>query len=289
MDPTTRQQAITLYDRFTHEGMERRAFMAEMVKLAGTVAAAELLISGIAASPAAAAIVAPDDKRLRSVMLQAEDGFAGYAAYVSQPRRRSRRPTVIVVHENRGLNDHIRDVARRVALAGFRAVAPDFLSRNGGTPANEDAARDMIGKLDLSATVTDATRILELLAAGSRHRKVGAVGFCWGGGFVNRLAVAAGDRLAAAVPYYGPAPDPSEAPKVQAAMLIHDAGLDDRVNATSFPWVEALRANHKHVTFQLYDGVNHAFNNDTSAERYNKEAAELAWKRTISFFKRWLA
>ncbi|HEX6742409.1 MAG TPA: dienelactone hydrolase family protein [Sphingomicrobium sp.] len=288
MDPTARQRAITLYDRFTHEGMERRAFMAEMAKLAGSVAAAELMIAGIAAAPAAAAIVPENDKRLRSVMLQAEDGFAGYAAYVSQPRSRSLRPTVLVIHENRGLNAHIRDVARRLALEGFRAVAPDFLSLQGGTPANEDAARDMIGKLDLGATVSDTTRMLGLLAAGSRRRKVGAVGFCWGGGFVNRLAVAAGDKLEAGVSYYGPAPDPSEAAKVQAAMLIHDAGLDDRVNRTSYPWVEALRANHKRVTFQLYDGVNHAFNNDTSAERYNQAAAELAWKRTIAFFKRYL-
>ena len=285
MDPITRQQAINLYDRFTHEGMERRAFMAEMVKLAGTVAAAELLIAGIAASPAAAAIVAPDDKRLTT---RTQELTGGYKAYVAEPRSRSLKATVVVIHENRGLNDHIRDVARRVAIEGFRAVAPDMLSPSGGTPADEGRARDMINKLDLTKSVSDAVAFVGELAKSSRGGKVGAVGFCWGGGFVNRLAVAAGDRLAAAVPYYGPAPDPAEAPRVQAAMLIHDAGLDDRVNATSFPWIEALRANHKHVTFQLYDGVNHAFNNDSSAERYNKAAAELAWKRTIAFFKRWL-
>jgi len=285
MDPTTRQQAIALYDRFTHERMERRAFMAEMVKLAGSLAAAELLISGIAASPAAAAIVAPDDKRLTT---RTQHMTGGYQAYVAEPRSRSLKATVLVIHENRGLNDHIRDVARRVAIAGFRAVAPDMLSPSGGTPADEDAARTAIGKLDVGKAVNDAVAFVGELGKSSRGGKVGAVGFCWGGGFVNRLAVAAGDKLAAAVPYYGPAPDPSEAAKVQAAILIHDAGLDDRVNATSFPWVEALRANHKRVTFQLYDGVNHAFNNDTSAERYNKEAAELAWKRTIAFFRRYL-
>jgi carboxymethylenebutenolidase len=136
--------------------------------------------------------------------------------------------------------------------------------------------------------VNDAVAIVAELAKSSRGGKVGSVGFCWGGGFVNRLAVAAGDQLSAAVPYYGPAPDPSEAPKVQAAMLIHDAGLDDRVNRTSFPWVEALRASHKIVKFFLYEGVNHAFNNDTSAERYNKEAADLAWGRTIAFFHKYL-
>jgi len=284
-DPTTRQCAIDLYDRFTHEGMERRAFMAEMVKLAGSIAAAELLIAGIAASPAAAAIVPENDPHLTT---RTQELAGGYKAYVAEPRTRSLKATVLVIHENRGLNDHIRDVARRVALAGFRAVAPDMLSPSGGTPANEDAARNAIGKLDLARSVNDAVAIVGEFKKSSRSGEVGAVGFCWGGGFVNQLAVAAGESLNAAVPYYGPAPDPSEAPKVQAAMLIHDAGLDDRVNRTSFPWVEALRANHKTVKFFLYDGVNHAFNNDTSAERYNKEAAELAWKRTIAFFHKYL-
>jgi carboxymethylenebutenolidase len=284
MDPTTRQRAINLYDRFTHEGMERRAFMAEMVKLAGSVAAAELSIAGIAASPAAASITSQSNPRIFTRIQK----LNGYPLYFAKPRTRSLKPTVVVIHENRGLNDHIRDVARRFALEGFRAVAPDMLSPSGGTPANEDAARDAIGKLDLTKSVADAVAIVSELRKSSRGGKVGVVGFCWGGGFVNSLAVAAGDKLAAAVPYYGPAPDPSEAPKVKAAMLIHDAGLDDRVNRTSFPWVEALRANRKTVKFFLYDGVNHAFNNDTSAERYNKEAADLAWKRTIAFLKKHL-
>jgi len=286
MDDTKRQRAIDLYDRFTHEGMERRAFMAEMVKVAGSVAAAELLIAGIAASPAAAAQVAEDDLRLTT---RTQTLAGGYKAYVAEPRTRSLKATVLVIHENRGLNDHIRDVARRVALAGYRAVAPDMLSPSGGTPANEDTARDMIGTLDMARSTADAVTIVDELAKSSRGGKVGAVGFCWGGGFVNRLAIAAGGKLAAAVPYYGPAPDPSEAPKVQAAMEFHNAGLDDRVNTTSFPWITALRNAGKTVKFFLYDGVNHAFNNDTSAERYNKAAADLAWKRTLAFFKQHLA
>ncbi len=285
IDPTARQRAILLYDRFTHEGMERRAFMAEMAKLAGSLAAAELLVATIAASPAAAAVVPENDPH---IFTRTQELAGGYKAYVAEPRSRSLKATVLVIHENRGLTDHIRDVARRVAVAGFRAVAPDMLSPSGGTPANEDAARDAIGKLDVGKSVSDAVAFVGELAKSSRGGKVGAVGFCWGGAFVNRLAVAAGDTLAAAVPYYGPAPDPSEAPKVEAAMLIHDAGLDERVNRTSFPWVEALRANHKTVKFFLYDGVNHAFNNDTSAERYNKDAADLAWKRTLAFFRRHL-
>ena len=281
MTDDIRQRAILLYDRFTHEGMERRAFMAEMAKLAGSVAAAELLIAGIAASPASATIVPADDPRLTT---RTQKLVGGYSAYVAEKRNRSLKPTVVVIHENRGLNDHIRDVARRLALADFRAVAPDFLSLSGGTPANEDTARDAINKLDLGKSVNDTIAILDELAKPSRGGKVGAVGFCWGGGFINRLAVAAGDSLDAGVAYYGPAPDAAEAAKVKAPLLIHDAGLDERVNATSFPWVTALRNAGKTVRFYLYDGVNHAFNNDTSAERYNKAAADLSWQRTLRFF-----
>jgi carboxymethylenebutenolidase len=285
MDETTRQRAIYLYDRYTHEGADRRAFMAEMVRLVGSAAAAELLIASIAASPAAAAMVAEEDRRLTT---RTQELVGGYKAYVAEPRSRSLKATVLVIHENRGLNGHIRDVARRLGVAGYRAVAPDMLTPSGGTPANEDAARDAIGKLDLGKSVNDAVAMLGELSKSSRGGKVGAVGFCWGGGFVNRLAVAAGDGLDAGVVYYGPAPDPSEAAKVQAPLEIHDAGLDERVNATSFPWVNALRAAGKTVRFFLYDGVNHAFNNDTSAERYNKAAAELAWKRTLAFFRQYL-
>jgi carboxymethylenebutenolidase len=285
MDIQTRQRAILLYDRFTHDGMERRAFMAAMVELAGSLAAAELLIAGIAASPAAATIVPPDDKRLTT---RTSTLTGGYKAYVAEPRTRSLKATVLVIHENRGLNDHIRDVARRLAVAGFRAVAPDMLSPSGGTPANEDAAREAIGRLDLGKSVTDAVAIVGELRPSSRGGKVGAVGFCWGGGFVNRLAIAAGGKLDAAVVYYGPAPDPSEAPKVQAPIEFHNAGLDDRVNSGSFPWINALRAAAKTVKFFLYEGVNHAFNNDTSAERYDKPAADLAWKRTLAFFRQYL-
>ena len=286
MDHELKQAAIELYDRFTHDGFDRRVFMARMVALAGSVAAAEALIGAIAASPAAAAVVPADDPRLTS---RTQDLVGGYKAYVAEPRTRSLKASVLVIHENRGLNDYARDVARRLAIAGYRGVAVDFLSPSGGTPANEDAAREAIGKLDLNKSVTDAVAILDELARSSRGGKVGAVGFCWGGGFVNRLAVAAGDRLAAGVSFYGPAPDPAEAAKVQAPLELHLAGLDNRVTTTGFPWVTALRQAGKTVKFFLYEDVNHAFHNDTSAERYNKAAADLAWKRTLAFFKQYLA
>ena len=288
MDAGKLQQAIELYDRFTHDGMDRRDFFARMTLIAGSAAAATGLIASIAASPVAATIVPADDPRL-TTRTMTFDNPAGYKAYVAEPRTRSLKATVLVVHENRGLNDHIRDVARRIGLEGFRAVAPDLLSRSGGTPADDDAARDAIGKLDLAKVTADAVKMLDTLTRSSRGGKVGAVGFCWGGAFVNRLAVAAGGTLDAGVVYYGPAPDPSEATKVEAPLLIHHAGTDARVAATLFPWVSALRAAGKPVTFQAYDGAYHAFNNDTSAERYNKAAAELAWGRTIRFFRRHLA
>ena len=280
-----RQQAIALYDRFTHEGMDRRRFMRRMVALAGSAAAAEALIGAISASPAAAAIIPADDKRL-TTRTQTLAGV--YQAYVAEPRTRSLKPTVLVIHENRGLNDHIRDVARRFAVADFRAVAPDLLSPVGGTPTNEDAARAAIGKLDLAAAVAGGVAMLDELSKSSRGGKVGAVGFCWGGGYVNHLAVAAGDRLDAGVVFYGPAPDPSEAPRVAAPLTIHLAGRDDRVAKTAWPWITALRAAGKTVTYFNYEGVEHAFNNDTSAERYNQPAADLAWKRTLRFFHRHL-
>ena len=287
MSDDIRQKAIQLYDRFTHEGTDRRAFMADMVKLAGSVAAAEVLIAGIAASPAAAAIVAENDKRLTTRVHEFKDPRGVYG-YLAEPRTRSLKATVMVIHENRGLNDHIRDVARRLALAGYRAFAPDFLAPSGGTPRDEDKAREAIGKLNLGDATQSAVAMLDELSKSSRGGKVGAVGFCWGGGFVNRLAVAAGGKLDAGVSYYGPAPEPSEAAKVVAPLAIHLAGLDERVNRTGFPWVTALRNAGKTVRFYLYDGVNHAFNNDTSAERYDKAAADLAWERTLRFFRQHL-
>lgn len=291
MDRSVRKQAIELYDRFTHEGMERRTFMARMVALAGSVAAAEALIASIAASPAAAAIVPPDDPRIRAGAAQVPiAGLPTYKAYVARPAAAGRLPSVLVIHENRGLNEHIRDVARRVALAGFYAVAPDFLSPSGGTPADEDAAREAIGRLDVSQSVVHAVGLLQSLKEWEGgNGKVGALGFCWGGAFVNRLAVAAGDKLDAGVPFYGPAPDPAEAARVMAPLQLHLAGLDERVARTAWPWVAALGTAGKPVEAFNYAGAHHAFHNDTSAERYDKAAAELAWSRTVDFLRRHLS
>jgi carboxymethylenebutenolidase len=287
-DQELRQRAVLLYDRFTHEGLDRRIFMRELTKLAGGAAAANVLLAGIAANPAAAAMIPEGDPRLqtRTVRWELIPGrkMSGYGA--APAKARADLPVVIVIHENRGLTEHIRDVARRVALAGFSAVAPDFLSPAGGTPADENRAREMIGNLDLAATVADGRAFIDWLSSpGGGSRKVGAVGFCWGGGMVNRLAIAAGANLRAGVAFYGPAPAPAEATRVQAAMLIHLAEKDERVNATAFPWATALKDAGKNVTSVVHPGVNHAFHNDTSAERYDKAAADRAWAATTAFFK----
>jgi carboxymethylenebutenolidase len=292
MSDEIERAAIALYDRFTHEGMDRRLFMARLTRIAGSAAAASVLLGSVAASAGAAPIVAADDRRIRTREISWEPRpgrrYRGYEAAPARARRN--RPAVLVVHENRGLNDHIRDVARRLAVAGYSALAPDFLSPAGGTPAgDEDRARTMIGALDMGETVADGAATIGWLAGrGSGARKVGVVGFCWGGAMVHRLAIAAGDALKAGVSFYGPAPDPGEAARVRAAMLILLAGLDERVNGTALPWIAALRAAGKRVETTTYPGVNHAFHNDTSAARYDREAATRAWAATLDFFGRYL-
>jgi carboxymethylenebutenolidase len=195
---------------------------------------------------------------------------------------------VIVVHENRGLNPHIKDIARRLALEGFAAYAVDLLSVVGGTPADEDKARDEIAKLDPTETaqrVASAVRVFGQAPGGSG--KAGAIGFCWGGGMVNRVAVLSPD-LKAAVAYYGVQPRAADVPRIKAPLLLHYAGLDARVNAGIPAFETALKANHKTYEIFVYPNVNHAFNNDTS-NRYDKAAADLAWSRTVAFLKRELA
>lgn len=289
IDGGTRRSAIALYDRFTHEHGDRRAFMRDLALLAGGAAAAEGLLASIAPNMAAAALIAPGDRRIVAGPTGLGVDGALFRGYFAHPRRDTAPGTVLVIHENRGLTDHIRDVTRRFAVAGFHAVAPDFLSRVGGTPTDEDKAREAIGKLDLGQTMRDAVYLTEFVAkrAGGNGR-TGVVGFCWGGAMVNRIAVAAGDKLAAGVAYYGPAPDPSEAPKVRAAMLLHYAGLDDGVNATGRPWTDALKAAGATVDSYVYPGVNHAFNNDTAVGRYDKAASDLAWARTTAFLTKHL-
>lgn len=289
-DPTLRDRAIELYDAFTHEHRDRRMLLRQMTLLAGSVAAAEALIGGIAASPVAAAMIDPADPRLDATMRVGEEAGHPSRAYVVAPKKpRGRLGTVFVIHENRGLTPHIQDVARRVALAGFFAVAPDLLAPQGGTPADEDKARTLIGTADYDVALAQ----VQAMMATARTRKGGSgksgvMGFCWGGAFVNRLALAAGPALSAGVSYYGPAPSPAEAARVQTPLMLHYAGKDARVAQTGEPWAAALKAAGKPVKAFTYADVDHAFNNDTSPARYDKAAADLAWERTIGFLHQYL-
>jgi carboxymethylenebutenolidase len=291
MTEDLRRRVIALHDDFTHEGLDRRDFMAKLTRIAGSAAAASALLADVACNAETQPQVAPDDNRLVTGEFEWEPRpgrrYRGYRASLAAVHRRVSASLILVIHENRGLNDHIRDVTRRFALAGFPALAPDWLSPAGGTPANdEDRARALIGQLDIAATVADGAATIE--GESAAHRKVGIVGFCWGGGLVDRLAIAAGTSLSAAVSYYGPAPDPAEAPRVKAPILFHLAGLDNRVNGTARPFAAAVAAAQGSATVIEHPNVDHAFNNDTSAARYNREAATQAWEQTLAFFRQHL-
>lgn len=279
------QKIIDLYDEYTHAPLDRRVFLARLAQLTGSTAAALALVPLLEANQAHAAIVPPEDQRLETGRTTYAGTTGDIKAYTARPKAAAKLPAVIVIHENRGLNPHIEDVARRVALEGFLALAPDLLSPMGGTPANEDTARDMIGKLDGQQTVKNlvaAVTFLEKHAQG--NGKAGAMGFCWGGGMVGDLAVNAPD-LDAAVVYYGRQPKAAEVEKIKAPLLLNYAGLDTRINEGIPAFEAALKQANKKYTLYMYEGANHAFNNDTSEARYHKQAAEQAWSRTIAFLK----
>ncbi|RUV90106.1 dienelactone hydrolase family protein [Mesorhizobium sp. M1A.F.Ca.IN.022.07.1.1] len=288
--PIITQAMIDAYDEYTHLTLDRRRFMEHLTRLAGSGAAAAAIAPMLAANSAKAAIVAENDPRVKGEDITYPGSSGEMKGYLVKPANQSGKlGTVIVVHENRGLNGHIRDVARRVALEGFVALAPDFLSPLGGTPADEDKARDMFSKLDAAQVAADGVATVAYLKTyQDSNGKVGAVGFCWGGGTVNTLAVNAPD-LSAGVAYYGMQPKAEDVPKIKAALLLHYAGLDERINAGIDAYKKALDAAHVEYTVYVYDGVNHAFNNDTSAARYDKKAADLAWGRTVAFLKEKLA
>lgn len=281
-----RQDVIDLYDEFTHRGLDRRVFMRRLAELTGGSAAAYAALAALRADPAKAAIVAPDDPRLRAerVTFPGADGRETGGYLVVPADAPAPRGGVVVVHENRGLNPHIEDIARRVALGGFNALAVDFLSPLGGTPTDEDRARELIGQLDAAGVVADAAGAIAFLRAREdSNGKVGIVGFCWGGGVVGRVATAQPD-LDAGVVFYGIQPPAEQVAAIRAPLLLHYAGQDERINAGIPAFEEALKSAGKTYTLHIYEGTQHAFNNDTSEARYDPDAAALAWDRTMAFF-----
>lgn len=287
--PVITQAMIDAYDEYTHLTLDRRRFMEQLTRLAGSGAAAAAIAPLLAANSAQAAIVAEDDPRVKGEDISYPGGGEMKGSLVRPADQTGKLGTVIVVHENRGLNPHIRDVARRVALEGFVALAPDFMTPLGGTPDDETRARDLFSQLDPAQVAANAVATVDYLKGyKDGNGKVGAIGFCWGGGTVNMLAVNAPD-LAAAVAYYGMQPKAEDVPKIKAALMLHYAGLDTRTNAGIDAFKKALDAAHVEYSVYVYEGANHAFNNDTSAARYDKKAADLAWGRTIAFLKEKLA
>jgi carboxymethylenebutenolidase len=285
-----RQEIIQLYDDYTHERLDRRIFMDRLAKMAGGTAAAAALVPVLKANYAKAAMVPADDPRLQTERVTIEGATGAVQAYLVRPADAAGAlPGVVVIHENRGLNPHIEDVARRMALEGFVALAPDFLSPQGGTPEDEDQARELIGQLDQQQTIQNALAAVDFLEGhDATTDRVGVIGFCWGGALANQVAVNS-PNVDAVVPFYGRQPASSDVAKIQAPVMLHYAGLDDRINAGIPEYEQALKDAGVDYTIHMYDGVNHAFHNDTSEARYDREAAELAWSRTIEFLKQHLA
>jgi carboxymethylenebutenolidase len=282
------QRIIDLYDYYTHGNLSRRDFLDRLTALAGSAAAGAALLPILQSNYALAQVMPENDSRITAETVDVP-GVQGLKGYLVRPANASGKlPAVIVIHENRGLNPHIRDVTRRMAAEGFLALGLDYLSPMGGTPSDEEKGREMIGQLkqpDVIASGKAAVAFLEAHPNG--NGRVGAVGFCWGGGAVNNLAVNE-PKLDAGVAYYGGQPKAEDVAKIQTPIMLHYASLDERINAGIPAYEGALKAAGKAYELHMYEGVNHAFNNDTAPARYNKEAADLAWGRTVAFFKRHL-
>jgi len=279
------QDIINLYDEYTHKPLTRKDFLKRLAILTGSTAAAISILPMLDLNYAKAATIPSNDGELFTESIKYAGDNCEMQAYVARPITAKKYPTVVVIHENRGLNAHIEDVARRVAKAGYLAIAPNALAALGSLPANEDEVRAQFAKLDAKQTLNNFMKAFEY--AGKRNDsngKFGCVGFCWGGAMANNLAVNMPD-LKAAVAFYGRQPEAADVAKIKAAVQLHYGGLDERVNAGIPAYEEALKKNNIKYELFIYEGVNHAFHNDTSAARYNEAAAKLAWERTLAFFK----
>ncbi len=280
------QRIIDLYDEFVHGHFDRRLFLERAAKLVGSAGAVSAL-SMLRSNYARAAVVAADDTRIATQRVTFGDSIKGYLA---EPKAAGKRGGIVVVHQNRGLNPHIEDVARRWAVEGYTALGADFLSPLGGTPSDEDQAMAMFPKLDAAQTTAIARQAVAWLRARPESNgKVGAIGFCWGGGVVNALAVAE-PTLNAADVYYGTPPNLAQVPQIKATMLLNyaDPKLDTRLGALVPDYETALKAAGIKYQLHWYPGANHAFNDDTQAPRYDANAAKLAWQRSEALFKQTL-
>ena len=276
------QKIINLYDEYTHKPLTRKEFLSRLAVLTGGMAAALTVLPMLEGNYSQAATLAEDGLVTEDITYPGEGTvMKGYLARPDQPGKRG---GVLVIHENRGLNLHIRDVTRRLAKAGYVALAPDALSPFGGTPSNEDEARGLFPKLDRIKNLGNFLKGLNFLKEHPYgNGKTGCIGFCWGGAMANQLAVH-DPALKAAVSFYGSQADAADVPKIKAALQLHYGSLDERINAGIPAYESALKRSGVEYELYMYEGAQHAFHNDTSPSRYNKEAAQLAWNRTLTLF-----
>ena len=278
------QRIINLYDEYTHKPLSRKLFLQRLAILTGSTAAAMAVLPLLELNYASAATVSEDDEDLVLENITYPGDGTTMKGYFAKPKKNGKYGSVVVIHENRGLNPHIRDIVRRVAKEGFLALAPDALSPFGGTPENEDEARALFSKLDGKQNLNNFINAFKYMKGRPQSNgKTGCVGFCWGGGLANQLAVNVPD-LKAAVAYYGMQPDATDVSKIKARVQLHYGGLDERINKGIPAYEEALKAAGIKYELYIYENANHAFNNDTAPTRYNKEAATLAWERTMRLF-----
>ena len=280
------QRIISLYDEYTHRPLNRNEFIRRLSQITGSMAAAMSILPMIETNYGSAAVTKAEDLFTERVMYAGVNGEM--KAYIARPEKEKKYAAVMVIHENRGLNPHIEDVARRAAKAGYLAIAPDALGPQGGTPSNEDQARELFTKLDAAVNLENFIKGFDYLQTRKDYNgNAGCVGFCWGGGLSNDLAVNV-PTLKAAVAFYGRQPNAADVPKIKAAVQLHYGALDERINAGIPAYEEALKKAGVKYELYIYEGANHAFHNDTSAARYNEAAAKLAWKRTLDFFDKYL-
>lgn len=280
------QEIIDLYDEYTHAPLSRNEFIKRLTVLAGSLTAAMSILPLIEVNAAGAAITTADDLETGYITYPGVNGTM--KAYMAKPNTNQKIPAVVVIHENRGLNAHIEDVTRRAAKAGYLAIAPNILSPLGQLPENDDELRAKFSTLKPEESLQNFIRAFEYLRTSKNcNGQFGCVGFCWGGAMANNLAVEVPD-LKAAVAFYGRQPNTEAVGLIKAAVQLHYGGLDERVNAGIPAYEAALKLNNVPYELYIYEGVNHAFHNDTAPTRYNEAAAKLAWQRTLDFFKQHL-
>jgi len=286
---TVDRRIIDLYNEYVHTALPRREFMTRLASIAGGSAAAMAILPFIEPNYAQARQIEPDDKRLKAEKIEFAGPQGSIKAYVAMPRKpKSKLPGILVIHENRGLNEHIEDVARRAAVGGYIAIAPDGLSVAGGAPADQEAARDLFAKQDPARIAGDVLAAVPWLVANPQcDGKIGVVGFCYGGGLALRAAIEA-EGVDAAVCFYGRQLSVDETKRLKVAVLLNYAGSDERVNAGIAEFRAALDAVGAPYSLNMYPGTQHGFHNDSSSARYNEPAAKLAWSRTMGFFDTYL-